>query len=185
VFAIAVDESADHARPWVEEGKCTFPVVYDRDRVAVEALGIINVPTVLWIDEHNRIVRPQDAQFPNDNLIAFHGRASEGHLDALRRWVRDGEAPLTSDEARAGARLPSDDEQLARAHFRVGVQLLRADKREAALAHFETAGELSPIDWTIRRAAIALRGDDPFFSPEFIEMFQGWQEAGRPGYNLA
>lgn len=184
VFAIAVDESAADARPWVEAGECTFPVVYDRDRIAVEALGIINVPTVLWLDEANRIVRPQDAQFSNDNLIAFHGKASAPHLDALRRWVVDGEAPLTEDAARAGARLPTDDEQLARAHFRVGVHLLRVGRRQPALAHFERAGELSPLDWTIRRAAIALRGDDPFFSDEFIAMYTAWQDEGRPGYRL-
>lgn len=184
ILAIAVDESAEHARPWVEEGGCTFPVVYDRDRIAVEALGIINVPTVLWLDEQNTIVRPQDAQFSNDNLIAFHGKPADVHLDALRRWVRTGELPLSADEAREAARLPTDEEQLARAHFRVATQLLRSGKKDRAVEYFERAGELSPDDWTIRRASILLRGEDPFFSPEFIEMYQAWQEAGRPGYRL-
>lgn len=184
VFAVAVDESPDHARPWVEEAGCTFPVVYDRDRQAVEALGIINVPTVIWIDEGGRVVRPHDAQFPNDNLIAFHGKPAAPHLEALRRWVVDGEAPLSEEEARRSHRLPTDDEQLARAHFRVGTHLLRTGRPEAAARHFGVAGELSPDDWTIRRASLLLTGKDPFFSEEFIAMFQAWQEAGRPGYAL-
>lgn len=184
VFAVAVDESPDHARPWVEEAGCTFPVVYDRDRVAVEALGIINVPTVVWIDEEGRIARPHDGQFPNDNLIAFHGKPAAPHLEALRRWVVDGEAPMTPEEVRAASRLPTDEEQLARAHYRVGAQLLRDGREEPAGRHFALAGELAPDDWTIRRASLLLMGKDPFFSEEFIAMFQAWQEAGRPGYKL-
>ncbi|MBI2167924.1 MAG: TlpA family protein disulfide reductase [Actinobacteria bacterium] len=184
VFAIAVDESPDHARPWVEEAGCTFPVVYDADRLAVEALGIINVPTVVWIDEDGRVVRPHDAQFPNDNLIVFHGKPAAPHLDALRRWVVDGEAPMTADEVRAAHRLPTEDEQLARAHFRVGLQLLRRGEEQAAADQFARAGELSPDDWTIRRASLLLTGKDPFFSEEFLAMFQAWQDAGRPGYAL-
>ena len=185
VFAIAVDESADDARPWVEEAQATFPVVYDRDRLAVEALGIINVPTVVWIDEDGAVVRPQSAQFPNDNLIAFHGRPAAPHLEALRRWVVDGEAPMTPDEAKAMTRLPTEDEQLARAHFRVAVQLLRQGRDEAAGRHLGTAGELSPLDWTIRRARFKLLGRDPFFDEEFIAMYMEWQDSGRPGYPLS
>lgn len=184
MFAVAVDESPDHARPWVEEAGCTFPVVYDRDRVAVEALGIINVPTVIWIDEDGRIVRPHDAQFPNDNLIAFHGKPAAPHLEALRRWVVDGEPPLSAAEVREATRYPTDEEQLARAHFRVGVHLLRDGREEAAARHFAIGGELAPDDWTIRRASLLLTGKDPFFSEEFIAIYTAWQEAGRPGYTL-
>lgn len=184
MLGVAVDESPDHARPWVEEAGCTFPVVYDRDHRVVEAYGIINVPTVIWIDDDDRIVRPHDAQFPNDNLIAFHGKAAAPHLDALRRWVVDGEPPLAPDEAAEAHRLPTEDEQVARAHYRVAVELLRRGQQAAAEAHLDRGGELSPDDWTIRRAGLLLRGKDPFLSEEFIAMFQAWQEAGRPGYRL-
>ena len=184
MFAVAVDESPDDARPWVEEAQATFPVVYDRDRLAVEALGIINVPTVVWIDEQGAIVRPHSAQFPNDNLIAFHGKPAAPHLDALRRWVVDGEAPMTPEEARAASRLPSEGEQLARAHFRVGAQLLRQGREDAGRQHLATAGALAPLDWTIRRATVRLLGRDPFFDEEFIAMFMEWQESGRPTYPL-
>ena len=168
----------------MEEAGCTFPVVYDRDHLMVEAYGVINVPTVIWVDEDDRIVRPHDSQFPTDNLLVFHGRESAPHLEALRRWVIDGEAPMSPEEVRAHHRLPSDDDQLARAHYRVAVELLRREKPDAAKRHFERAGELSPDDWTIRRASLLLTGKDPFLSEEFIEMFQAARERDEPVYKL-
>lgn len=129
-------------------------------------------------------MRPHDAQFPDDKLIDFHGKASEPHLEALRAWVIGGEAPLTPDAARGGVRKPTDDEQLARAHQRVAAHLLRSGREEAARRHFEAAGELAPLDWTIRRGKLPLLGDDPFFGDEFLALYQEWQRAGRPGYVL-
>lgn len=162
----------------------TFAVALDPDHRFVEAYGVINVPTVVWVDEDGRVVRPHDAQFPDDKLIDFHGKASEPHLDALRRWVIDGEAPLGRAEARRGVRRPTDDEQLARAHQRVAAHLLRSGREEAARRHFEIAGELAPVDWTIRRGKLPLLGDDPFFGDEFLALYQEWQDAGKPGYVL-
>lgn len=182
MLGVAVDEAAEHARPWVEEAGVTFPVVYDREHAVVEAYGIVNVPTVVWIDEDDRIVRPHDAEFPDDKLIDFHGRESAPHREALRRWVVDGTVPMTPDEARARQMLPTDDEQRARLHHRVGLHLLRAGRTDAAERHFVRAAELSPIDWTIRRGTLPLLGKDSFFSDEFIALYQEWEAAGRPTY---
>ena len=35
-------------------------------------------------------------------------------------------------------------------------------------------GELSPDDWTIRRAAMPIMGIDPMTSPQFLALFQEW-----------
>lgn len=184
MLGLAVDESPERARPWVEEAGATFPVVYDPDHVVVERYGIINVPTAVWVDEEGRVARPQAAEFPDDKLVAFHGKPSAPHLEALRRWVVEGEAPMDPAEARAAARLPTADEQRARLHYRIGVHLLRDGREDAATRHFDRAAELSPDDWTIRRGSLPLLGKDSFFSEEFIAMFQAWEEAGRPGYRL-
>lgn len=161
-----------------------FPVALDPDHRFVEAYGIINVPTVVWVDENGRVVRPHDAQFPDDKLMDFHGKASEPHLDALRRWVIDDETPLDRDQARRGVRLPTDEEQLARAHHRVAAHLLRSGREEAARVHYEIAGDLAPVDWTIRRGKLPLLGDDPFFGDEFLALYQEWEQSGKPGYVL-
>ena len=169
-------------RPWTEN--ITFPVLIDPQHVLTELYAISNVPTVLWIDEHDRIVRPNGVAFGTDTFKDFTGVDSEPHKDALRRWVRTGEVPITADDARGAVGDLSEDEVLARLHFRVAAHARRAGDDEAARRHFERAGELAPHDWTIRRAALPLLGDDPF-GQTFFDMYGQWQKAGSPYHGLA
>jgi peroxiredoxin len=185
IVAVAVDEDPDDPRPWVEEAGVTFPVILDRDRVVCDALNIRNVPTVTWIDADNRVVRPNDVAFPTDQFRDFHEVDSSEHQAALRRWVLDDELPLDEDDVRSHQLLPTDDEQLARLHFRVGVELHRRGRPHDADRHFTTAGELGPDDFTIRRAALALQGIDPFLSDEFIALWEEWSGRGKPYYTFS
>jgi hypothetical protein len=168
-------------RPWAEG--ITLPVLIDPQHVLTEVYAISNVPAVIWIDEDDRIVRPTGVAFSNDMFKEFTGAESGPHLEGLKAWVRNGVAPM--DEAAARAAVPdlSDDEVLARLHFRVGVEARRRGDDAAARAHLEHAGELAPMDFTIRRAALPLLGGDPF-GEEFFGMYADWQEAGSPFHGL-
>ncbi len=182
VLAVAVDEDAEAVRPWVDEAAATFPVMVDTDHRFVDAYGIRNVPTVVWIDEDDRIVQPNTAAFGDDQFLDFHGVPSGPHLEALERWVVHGEAPFTDEGAvRAAQALPSDDDQRARTEFRLALSLHRRGEAEAAGRHFDEAGRLAPWDFTIRRAAMPLRGQDPFGEP-FFELYAEWEQVGRPYY---
>jgi hypothetical protein len=178
---VALDESADDVRPWADG--ITLPVLIDPQHVLTEVLAISNVPAVIWIDEDDRIVRPTGVAFSNDMFKEFTGAESGPHLDALRAWVRDGIVPM--DEATARAAVPdlSADEVLARLHFRVGVEARRRGDDDRARAHLERAGELAPMDFTIRRAALPLVGGAPF-GEEVFGMYAEWQEAGSPFHGL-
>jgi len=182
-IAVAIDEDPDEVREWVRD--IEFPVVIDRDRTITEQFDIRNVPTVVWIDEDDRIVRPNDVAFGSDEFKEFHGVDSDPHHDALRRWVNDGELDLAPDEVRDNLFETTEDSQLARVHWRVAIALHRAGRAEAAARHFARAGELAPHDFTIRRAALPLQGIDPFLSEEFIELYTGFQEAGSPDYGFS
>jgi peroxiredoxin len=183
IIGVALDERAEDARAWVDGVE--FPVVLDRDHVITERYDIRNVPTVVWIDEHDRIVRPNDYAFGSDLFKEFHGVDSDPHHEALRRWVTTGELPLRDDnEVRAHLVTPSDDEQLARVHWRLAMFLHRDGQRDGAVQHWTRAGELAPHDLTIRRSNLPLQGIDPFLSDEFIAIYESYQAAGQPGYGF-
>jgi hypothetical protein len=168
-------------RPWVEG--VTFPVLLDREHLLTELYAISNVPTVVWIDEEDRIVRPNGVAFGTDTFKEFTGVEAGPHMDAIRRWVRTGEVPMSADEAREAVPDLSEDEVLARLHFRIAAHARREGHDDAARRHFEEAGRLAPFDWTIRRAALPLTGGDPF-GQDFFGMYGEWQAAGSPYHGL-
>jgi len=182
VIAVAIDESPDDVRPFTDE-VTTMPVLIDPQHVLTEIYAISNVPAVVWIDEDGTIVRPNSVAFSNDLFKEFTGAESEPHLDAVRAWVRNGTTTMNEAEARAAVPDLTDDEVLARLHFRVGVEARRRGDIATARRHLERAGELAPMDFTVRRAAMPLLGDDPF-GPEFMELFAEWQAAGSPFHGL-
>jgi len=140
------------------------------------------VPTAIWIDEHGIIVRPNDVAFGSEMFKDLTGFDSATYLDAVRAWVRFGTLPFDRRETQRLQMLPNADEQLARAEFGVAWHLHKSGRSEAAVRHFERAGELSPDDFTIRRGSMPIRGIDPMTSPEFLELYQEWMARGRPYY---
>ena len=144
---------------------------------------MVNVPTTVWIDEEGRIVRPTTAEFGSDLFVDFTGRSSAPFLEALERWVIDGVlATDDEDEIRAGQMLPSTEQMQARTERRLAVHLLRLGAADAAERHFSRAGELAPLDFTIHRGSMPLRGQDPF-GQEFFDFYQEWEAAGSPTYD--
>lgn len=177
-ITVALDTGPDAARPFIERAAPTHPSMIDPEHHVADLFNMINVPTMVWIDEEGRIVRPNDQQFGTDMFVQLTGRPSAPFLAALRAWVHEGRGALAPDDVREQQLLPGPEQQLARAEFRLGWHLHRLGKTEAAERHFVRAGELAPNDWTIRRAQLPIRGIDPMTSSEFIAL---WEE-GLPQY---
>jgi hypothetical protein len=183
ILAVAIDEDPEAVRPWADAAEATFPVLIDRDHVITERFSIVNVPTVVWIDEDDNLVRPNDVAFGDDTFKEFHGIDSDPHHAALRRWVHDDVLPYDdADEVREHVVPPTDDQQQARVENRLAIHLLRAGREEAAAGHFARAGELAPLDFTIRRGSLPLLGKDPFFGEEFLALYEEWEAQGSPYY---
>jgi hypothetical protein len=181
VITVALDKSPDDARPWIEAARPTHPSLIDTGHVIADLFNIVNVPTILWIDERGRIVRPNDVAFGTDTFKHITGLQSARPLAALRAWVR-GETPaFTGEEIRRLQSLPTADDQQARAEFGLGEWLFRRGRTEAAARHFARAGELAPHDFTIRRGTMPMRGIDPM-GPEFRQMRGEWAAAGHSYY---
>jgi peroxiredoxin len=178
IFSVALDNSVEDARPWIEAGAPSYPVVVDTAHLTAERFGITNVPSTVWIDEDGLVVKPPTIS-PGDDQFRDFTIDAASHHDALRRWVSDGRLP---DAAAVEVVVRTADEQLALAERRLGAWLYGQGHIEAATAHLARAVELAPWDWTVRRASIALRGEDPFLGEEFIAFWSEWDAAGRPGY---
>jgi hypothetical protein len=162
----------------------TYPVLLDPAHRVAELYGLRNVPSVVWIDEHGTIARPPVIAPADDTFRDFTDIDSSAHHDQLRRWVHDDVLPFDDEDARSRQPLPSRAEQEARAERRLAVWLVGRGHAEAADRHFAAAFERAPLDFTIRRGSMPLRGEDPF-GTEFFDLWERWQAAGRPGYGSA
>ena len=179
-ITVALDQSAEAARAFIERAKPQHPSLIDTEHVVAHRYGMINVPTVVWIDEEGKIVRPNTAEYGSDLFLEFHGRQSGPFLDAVRAWVETG--AIHRDESVPSHMPPATaDEELARAEWMLAWFLHQQGREEAAEQHFERAGTLSPNDWTIRRGSMPIRGQNPM-GPEFFELFKDWEGRGKPDY---
>ena len=181
MITVALDKTADDARPWIESVNPTHATLIDPQHLMADLYNVVNVPTIFWIDERGRIVRPNDVAFGSDTFKHITGLSAGKHLDALRAWVK-GEAPALSDEqVRQHQPLPTEAEQQARAEFGLGQWLWAQGRPAVAERHFVRGGELAPHDFTIRRGTMPMRGIDSM-GPQFREMLQTWVGAGQPFY---
>ncbi|REE99016.1 peroxiredoxin [Thermomonospora umbrina] len=167
VLTVALDRSAEDARPWIEGargagGAPPHPAVVDTEGLVAELYNVINVPTVVWVDEKGRIARPQDTQAATDLFRSMNGLDAEKSYRDLRRWVLEDDAGVAADRVAEHLRVPTDEERRARAHARLAVWLLREGRAEAARPHLDAAAALAPHDLAIRRGLMPLTGQDPF-----------------------
>jgi hypothetical protein len=181
VITVALDMDAEAARPWIEAARPSHPSLVDPRHVVADLFNMVNVPTVVWIDERGRIARPNDVAFGTDTFRHITGIEAARHLGLLRAWVRGETAALGEADTRARLSLPTPADQQARAEFGLGQWLFAHGRRDAAAAHFVRAGELAPHDFTIRRGSMPMRGVDPM-GPEFRAMLGDWTKAGHRYY---
>jgi hypothetical protein len=181
VITVALDKSAEDARPWIEAAAPTHPALIDPLHAVAELYNIVNVPTSVWIDERGRIARPNDVAFGSDTFRGLTGVDSARYLDAVRAWVRGEAGPLPAGRVRDLQPRPTAEHQAARAEFLVGQWLHARGRGAAAERHFLSAGELAPHDFTIRRGSMPMRGLDPM-GPEFRAMVADWAARGHRYY---
>ena len=65
VVTVALDlKGVETAGRWIEAAAPRHPALIDRAHVVDELLGIVNVPSGVWIDEGGAIVRPAEPAVP-------------------------------------------------------------------------------------------------------------------------
>ncbi|MFC5493496.1 TlpA disulfide reductase family protein [Nocardioides caricicola] len=177
LFSVALDSDPEESRPWIEAASPTYPVAVDTAHVTAEKYGITNVPSVVWIDEDDRIVKQPTIAPGDDQFVDFTKIKADQHHDLLRAWARDGVLPESPEPPER-----TDEEQLALAHRRIAAHHQRHGDVDRAKRQLAIAQDLSPWDWTVRRGGIAMTGGDPFLGEEFTSFWEEWDASGRPGY---
>lgn len=181
VITVAFDRCAEDARPFIERAAPTHPSLIDSEHIVADLYGMVNVPTVVWIDETGRIVRPKTSEFGTDTFSGLTGIEPGPHLAAVRAWVKAGTLELDETAVREQDRVPTADDQLAKTEYALAWHLHQSGRNEAAERHFLRAGELAPLDWTVRRAALPIRGLDPMGEP-FLALWEEKQASGQADY---
>jgi hypothetical protein len=182
VISVALDRAPEDARPWIQRANPTHPSLIDTRWTLADRYNIVNVPTVVWIDEQGRIVRPNDVFYATDTYRGLTGIDAARSIDRVRNWVRNGDTGLDAIDAHELQSVPTHEHQQARAEFALAQHLAQRGREDAAERHFVRAGELAPHDFTIRRGSMPMRGIDPR-GPAFIEMLTDWIGAGNAYYH--
>jgi hypothetical protein len=180
VVSVALDTGGvEVAGPWIDRAKPTHPSLIDEAHLLDELLGVLNVPTGMWIDEQGRLVRPPEPAFPwrprplSEELMAQLPPVTveqlreaqkmkiepERYVSALRDWVEKGpesEYALSPDEVIERSRPRDASESEAAASFELGQHLHRGGHPDAAVRWFRQAHRLSPDNWTYKRQAWSL-----------------------------
>jgi hypothetical protein len=187
VVSVALDTGGiDAAGPWLDRARVTHPALIDEAHVLDELLGVVNVPTGVWIDESGTLVRPPEPAFPwrprqlDEELLAQLpeltvqqlGEAQkmriepERYVEALRDWVRHGPRSryaLSADQLVARSQPRDESHARAAACFELAQHLHRGGLRDDAVRWFREAHRLAPENWTYRRQAWSLA--DPLQGP--------------------
>jgi hypothetical protein len=177
VVSVALDSGgAEAAGPWIDRAKTTHPALIDEAHVLDELLGVVNVPTGVWIDETGTIVRPPEPAFPwrprelSQELLAQLPPLlveqlqeaqkmpiePEAYVAALRDWVANGERSryaLDPDAVMARSAPTGPERSRAAACFELGRHLHGSGRADDAIPWFREAHRLQPDNWTYKRQA--------------------------------
>lgn len=186
VVTVALDANVETARRIIERVSPSHPALIDEYHAVDALLGIINVPTGVWIDEEGMIVRPPEPAFPGrasyremtstdtlpQRLQEMLAEASkirtqpEEYIAALRDWVKHGKESryaLSPGDLIERSRPRPREEALAAAHFELGAHLYHLGRTEEAARHWREAHRLQSENWTYKRQAWSLA--DPLQGP--------------------
>ena len=175
IVTVALDAGGvEAAGPFIDRAAPDHPALIDETHLLGRLLGIVNVPSGVWIDEAGVIVRPPETAFPGKVSLpdvppapspelnevieeTMKIRVSpKRYLAGLRDWVENGaESVFALDPSEVMSRskpLPLEA-SLAAAHFELAQHLHRSGKMQEAVPHFAEARRLEPSNWTYKRQA--------------------------------
>ena len=127
-----------------------------------------------------RLARAPGAPEPVAGSAGYRAALDSGqdrgsYADAIRDWVARGPASayaLSPEDVVARSQPRPPTVSAAAAHFELANALWRAGRRDLAVAHFTTCHRLQPGNWTYKRQAYSLVGNERL-GGEFGRFAQG------------
>jgi hypothetical protein len=177
IVTVALDVGGEAAAgPWIDLAKPEHPSLIDEAHVLDRELGVVNVPTGVWVDEEGVIVRPPEPAFPGKAVIAELGLPEgaparivemlteaakmriepERYAAAVRDWADRGAESrfaLAPEEVVERSRPRPPEVSQAAASFELAQSLHRSGHAEDAVPWFREAHRLQPDNWTYKRQA--------------------------------
>ncbi len=154
VITVACEsKGAAAALPFIEAAKPENLSLLDERHVVPELYNTRNVPAAFWIDENGKIARANDPIYAaRRNRETSEEKVNHRYMDAVRDWVAMGPESEWVREAVDGSMgRQTWENQLALAHFRLGLYLHQRGHTEDAIAQFKKAHELEPGNWNYKR----------------------------------
>ena len=102
---------------------------------------------------------------PDMMTMLASGQDRNTYADAIRDWAEHGAASryaLSADEVIARSQPRPLSQSAGAAHFELANHLWQSGNREAAIAHFNECHRLQPDNWTYKRQAWSLVGNERF-----------------------
>ena len=103
---------------------------------------------------------PRDATW---RAVLRGGQDRRTYPDAIRDWARNGAASefaMTPEQVVQSSQPRPPDVSRAAAHFELADHAWRAGQRDAAIRHFNECHRLQPDNWTYKRQAWSLVGNE-------------------------
>lgn len=176
IISVAQDTGgAKDAGPWIAAARPEYTALVDEQQVVTRKYGMVNVPTAVWIDEHGRIVRPNEVAFIDDRFKSFTNMDSAPYIDAVRDWAANGAKSvyaLSETDVKARLKPHSDDRARADAEFALAEYLYKQGKGADAIPHFKEAQRLDPDNWNYKRQAWALSDAERDYGTTFRKEVQ-------------
>jgi tetratricopeptide (TPR) repeat protein len=100
---------------------------------------------------------------PNLTKLLQGGQDRATYPDAIRDWAHNGTKSrfaMTPDEVIAASQPRHLDASRGAAHFELANYLWRSGQRDAAIRHFNECHRLLPMNWTYKRQAWSLVGNE-------------------------
>lgn len=186
VVTVSLELSGPEAsRPYINAARPRHPALLDPTHQLDALFGVVNIPSVVWIDEGGTIVRPPEPGWPSGErtippetaasmarsmaglgaaaAVLRTGQDRRTYADAIRDWVdhgADSVFALKPHEVVDRSRPRAAAESAAAAEFELANALWRRGERESAIAHFNACHRLQPDNWTYKRQAWSLVGHE-------------------------